>query len=47
MHLGTAAHDAVLTRLDQALADAESGLQLLGCERHAAESTLASSLALN
>src|SRR5688572_31569375 len=42
MHLGTAAHtaahDAILTRLDQALADAESALQLLGCERHCGRS---------
>ncbi len=34
MHLGAAAHDAVLAGLDEALADPESGLQLLGGECH-------------
>ena len=34
MHLGVAAHETILAGLDQALADPESRLQLLGRESH-------------
>ena len=34
-HLDSAPHDTVLAGLDEAIADPESGLQLLRCECHA------------